>query len=348
MVKVGFVGWRGMVGSVLMERMRAEGDFAGFGATFFSTSQTGQPGPAVGLPVVPLVDAFDLDALGAQDVVVTCQGSDHTNAVYEKLRVRGWAGYWIDAASALRMQGDAIIVLDPVNRRVIDAGLAATGREEVAVEGTRCGLKKGMVGMPLDQQVHLHAARGGILQQFPEAAAGQEIAHRMAAHGLESGRVEVDDQQPLVVGAALGEYPAVGPEDHRDAGELQTGAVVADRVAGHDKHGVVEGARRQVAHPRAAFLVGGAARRGVRHEDDVGSVERHAGGELGEMRIIAQLDAEAHARGIEDGDRVAGREHLGLRGRDVQFAVDAEKPLGRCDQMAGAAAAIGGALDEPR
>jgi aspartate-semialdehyde dehydrogenase len=114
-----------MVGSVLMERMRAEGDFTGFGATFFSTSQSGLPGPDVGLPVVPLVDAFDLDALAAQEVVVTCQGSDHTNAVYEKLRARGWKGYWIDAASALRMRDDAIIVLDPVNRAVIDRGLAS-------------------------------------------------------------------------------------------------------------------------------------------------------------------------------------------------------------------------------
>lgn len=125
MAKVGFVGWRGMVGSVLMERMRAEGDFAGYEATFFSTSQTGRPGPDVGLPVVPLKDAYDLDALAAQDVVVTCQGSDHTNAVYETLRARGWSGYWIDAASALRMKHDAIIVLDPVNRGVIDRGLAS-------------------------------------------------------------------------------------------------------------------------------------------------------------------------------------------------------------------------------
>jgi aspartate-semialdehyde dehydrogenase len=131
MVKVGFVGWRGMVGSVLMERMRAEGDFKGFEATFFSTSQVGAPGPDVGLPVSPLRDAHDLDALAALDVVVTCQGSDHTNEVYGKLRARGWEGYWIDAASALRMKEDAIIVLDPVNRGVIDRGLASGVRTYV-------------------------------------------------------------------------------------------------------------------------------------------------------------------------------------------------------------------------
>jgi len=125
MLKVGFVGWRGMVGSVLMERMRAEGDFAGLECRFFSTSQVGMPGPELGFPAPPLADANDLAALAAQDVVVTCQGGDYTAAVYGALRGQGWRGYWLDAASTLRMQEDSLIVLDPVNRAVLDDGLDA-------------------------------------------------------------------------------------------------------------------------------------------------------------------------------------------------------------------------------
>ena len=123
MFKVGFVGWRGMVGSVLMERMQAENDFQGFEPVFFTTSQSGKPGPDVGMGAKPLEDAMNIDKLAEMDIIVSCQGGDYTTAVYEPLRAR-WNGYWIDAASILRMQDDAIIVLDPVNRHVIDAGLA--------------------------------------------------------------------------------------------------------------------------------------------------------------------------------------------------------------------------------
>ncbi|OPZ60244.1 MAG: Aspartate-semialdehyde dehydrogenase [Deltaproteobacteria bacterium ADurb.Bin510] len=125
MIKVGFVGWRGMVGSVLMERMLAEGDFRGYEATFFSTSQVGGKAPEVGLNVGPLADAYDTASLTKQDIIVTCQGGDYTKEVFPKLRESGWQGYWIDAASSLRMNDDAIIVLDPVNRKVIDQGLAS-------------------------------------------------------------------------------------------------------------------------------------------------------------------------------------------------------------------------------
>lgn len=124
MKTVGFVGWRGMVGSVLMDRMRAENDFRDIEPVFFSTSQVGQPGPDIGREVPPLGDAKDIDALKKLDVIVTCQGGDYTNAVYGELRKAGWNGYWIDAASTLRMQDDAVIVLDPVNRKVIDESLA--------------------------------------------------------------------------------------------------------------------------------------------------------------------------------------------------------------------------------
>jgi aspartate-semialdehyde dehydrogenase len=124
-VKAGIVGWRGMVGSVLMQRMIAERDFEHFEPVFFSTSQVGGAAPDVGKRAGPLQDANDLEALAACDVVVTCQGGDYTNSIHPKLRATGWQGYWVDAASALRMKEDAVIILDPVNRAVIEAGLKA-------------------------------------------------------------------------------------------------------------------------------------------------------------------------------------------------------------------------------
>ncbi len=123
MNRVGFVGWRGMVGSVLMQRMREENDFRDIDPVFFSTSQAGQAGPDVGKGANPLQDAKDIDALKQMDAIVTCQGGDYTSAVYEDLRKAGWDGYWIDAASTLRMADDSIIVLDPVNLDVIQDGL---------------------------------------------------------------------------------------------------------------------------------------------------------------------------------------------------------------------------------
>ncbi len=123
MKNVGFIGWRGMVGSVLMQRMTEERDFDGIRPVFFSTSQTGEEAPQFGGHRSTLQDAFDIDALSALDIIISCQGGDYTNEVYPKLRRSGWSGYWIDAASALRMNDDAIIILDPVNGKHIEAGL---------------------------------------------------------------------------------------------------------------------------------------------------------------------------------------------------------------------------------
>ncbi len=124
MLRIGFVGWRGMVGSVLMGRMKDENDFSGFEPIFFTTSNVGGKGPDIGLDIPPLKDAFDTKLLNTLDIIVTCQGSEYTKKVYPDLRKSGWNGYWIDSASALRMDDDSIIVLDPVNRGVIDEGLA--------------------------------------------------------------------------------------------------------------------------------------------------------------------------------------------------------------------------------
>ncbi len=122
MKKVGFVGWRGMVGSVLMDRMNELNDFDQFESYFFSTSQVGLAAPSYSTDKI-LKDAMNIDELKAMDIILTCQGGDYTKAVHSDLRKSGWSGYWIDAASALRMEETSIIVLDPVNRNVIDEGL---------------------------------------------------------------------------------------------------------------------------------------------------------------------------------------------------------------------------------
>lgn len=123
MMRVGFVGWRGMVGSVLIQRMLEEGDFEHIDPVFFSTSSAGGIGPSIGKPTTALRDANDARAFAGLDVIVTCQGGDWTKPMYGALRAAGWNGYWIDAASTLRMADDAVIILDPVNRNVIDRAL---------------------------------------------------------------------------------------------------------------------------------------------------------------------------------------------------------------------------------
>ena len=145
MKRVGFVGWRGMVGSVLMQRMLQEGDFELIEeAVFFTTSQLGQAGPDIGKEVPPLRDATDFEQLKKMDVILTCQGGDYTRQVFADLRGSGWKGYWIDAASTLRMQEDTIIVLDPVNRNVIDQALARGCRDFI---GGNCTVSLMMMAM---------------------------------------------------------------------------------------------------------------------------------------------------------------------------------------------------------
>ncbi|HYP31955.1 MAG TPA: aspartate-semialdehyde dehydrogenase [Burkholderiaceae bacterium] len=144
MALVGLVGWRGMVGSVLMERMQAEGDFALIEPVFFSTSAAGGKAPAQAKNETTLKDAFDIDALKRCDIVVTCQGGDYTSEVFPKLRAAGWNGHWIDAASSLRMSDDAVIVLDPVNMPVIKNALAKGGRNWI---GGNCTVSCMLMGV---------------------------------------------------------------------------------------------------------------------------------------------------------------------------------------------------------
>ena len=141
---VGLVGWRGMVGSVLLDRMQAEGDFDLIEPLFFSTSNSGGAAPVFAKNETTLQDAFNLDALQRCEIIITAQGGDYTTAIYPQLRARGWQGYWIDAAKTLRMQDDAVIILDPVNRPVIDTALARGVKDYI---GGNCTVSCMLMGL---------------------------------------------------------------------------------------------------------------------------------------------------------------------------------------------------------
>jgi len=183
MVKVGFIGWRGMVGSVLMDRMRAERDFDRIEPLFFSTSQTGGKGPAIGRDLPPVRDARDLESLAALDILLSCQGSDYTSEVYPRLRAAGWNGYWIDAARTLRMQDDAVIVLDPVNLPVIRSALARGVRNYIGGNCTVSCMLMGMHGLFARDLVEwmtcatYQAASGGGAQHMRELLAQFGLIH---------------------------------------------------------------------------------------------------------------------------------------------------------------------------
>ncbi len=168
MKRVGFVGWRGMVGSVLMQRMLQENDFAHIDEpVFFTTSQLGQAGPDVGKPIDLLKDANSIEELKQMDIIVTCQGGDYTGSIFGQLRDAGWQGYWIDAASTLRMIDDSIIVLDPVNRSVIDSALQEGCKNFIGGNCTVSLMMMGLAGLLQNDMVEwcsvmtYQAASGG-------------------------------------------------------------------------------------------------------------------------------------------------------------------------------------------
>ena len=144
MKRVGLIGWRGMVGSVLMGRMLEERDFDLIEPVFFTTSNVGGKGPVIGKDVPPLKDAKSIEALKAMDMIITCQGGDYTAEIFPKLRAAGWKGYWIDAASTLRMEKDAIIVLDPVNKGVIQDGIKKGVKNYI---GGNCTVSLMLIGL---------------------------------------------------------------------------------------------------------------------------------------------------------------------------------------------------------
>jgi aspartate-semialdehyde dehydrogenase len=206
-MNVGIIGWRGMVGSVLVQRMREERDFEQIDPVFFSTSQAGAAAPDVRKRVPPVKDARDLAQLAEQDVLISCQGGDYTSEIYPKLRRAGWDGYWIDAASTLRMADDAVIVLDPVNRELIDRALANGVRNFIGSNCTvglmlmattglfRAGLVEWVTAMTYQ------AASGAGAPQMRELVAQMGHVHRSAADLLADPQSAILDVDRAVAGA---------------------------------------------------------------------------------------------------------------------------------------------------
>ena len=202
MKRVGFVGWRGMVGSVLLGRMREENDFADIAEpVFFTTSQVGQAGPEIGREIPPLKDATDLDRLKEMEVIVTCQGGAYTQEVYPALRDAGWNGYWIDAASTLRMADHSVIVLDPVNRKVIDRALDEGVKDFIGGNCTVSLMLMALGGLFQHDLVEwmsamtYQAASGAGARNMRELLAQMGALHRAAADLLDdpaSAILEID------------------------------------------------------------------------------------------------------------------------------------------------------------
>jgi aspartate-semialdehyde dehydrogenase len=210
MLRVGLVGWRGMVGSVLMERMRAEGDFALIEPIFFSTSQAGGKAPNVGKEAPPLADAYDIAALSKLDAIISCQGGDYTNEVHPKLRAAGFKGYWIDAASALRMKDHAVIVLDPVNREVIDTGLRAGTKDYIGGNCTVSLMLMGLVGLFRQGWVEwissmtYQAASGAGAKNMRELLLQMRALAAAAGPGLDEANADILELERKVTGAMQG------------------------------------------------------------------------------------------------------------------------------------------------
>ena len=187
---VGLVGWRGMVGSVLMDRMQAEGDFALIEPVFFSTSNAGGKAPAMATVHTQLKDANDIAELAKCDIIITCQGGDYTKEVFPQIRAAGWNGHWIDAASSLRMESDAVIVLDPVNEGLIKAKLAAGGKNWIGGNCTNSILLMGLGGLFKADLVEwvssmtYQAASGGGANHMRELLKGMGVVHAAVADEL--------------------------------------------------------------------------------------------------------------------------------------------------------------------
>ncbi|CAE6916435.1 MULTISPECIES: aspartate-semialdehyde dehydrogenase [Pseudomonas] len=193
MKRVGLIGWRGMVGSVLMQRMLEERDFDLIEPVFFTTSNVGGQGPAIGKDIAPLKDAYNIDDLKGLDVILTCQGGDYTNEVFPKLREAGWQGYWIDAASSLRMDDSAVIVLDPVNRKVIDQALDAGSKNYI---GGNCTVSLMLMALGGLYEAGLVEWMSAMTYQAASGAGAQNMRELIKQMGAINGAVADDLADP--------------------------------------------------------------------------------------------------------------------------------------------------------
>lgn len=193
MKRVGLIGWRGMVGSVLMQRMLEERDFDLIEPVFFTTSNVGGQGPAIGKDIAPLKDAYNIDDLKGLDVILTCQGGDYTNEVFPKLREAGWQGYWIDAASSLRMDDSAVIVLDPVNRKVIDQALDAGSKNYI---GGNCTVSLMLMALGGLYEAGLVEWMSAMTYQAASGAGAQNMRELIRQMGAINGAVADDLADP--------------------------------------------------------------------------------------------------------------------------------------------------------
>lgn len=196
--RVGLVGWRGMVGSVLMDRMQAEGDFALIEPIFFSTSNAGGAAPKMAKNESTLKDAFDIEALRKCDIVLTAQGGDYTTEVFPKLRAAGWTGHWIDAASTLRMKDDAVIVLDPVNSPVIKNALAQGGRNWI---GGNCTVSCMLMGVGALYKAGLVEWMSSMTYQAASGGGAQHMRELLTQFGTLNAEVRalLDDPKSAIL-----------------------------------------------------------------------------------------------------------------------------------------------------
>jgi aspartate-semialdehyde dehydrogenase len=192
MLRVGIAGWRGMVGSVLVQRMREERDFDHVEPVFFSTSQAGGRGPDIGKAVEAVKSATDVAELKRLPVIISCQGGDYTNEVYPQLRKAGWQGYWIDAASALRMKDDAVIVLDPVNMPLIRDAVAGGKKDFIGGNCTVSLMLMGMAGLFLRDEIEWMTTMTYQAASGAGAANMRELVAQMAKVGKRTERLLAD------------------------------------------------------------------------------------------------------------------------------------------------------------
>ncbi|MBA3903739.1 MAG: aspartate-semialdehyde dehydrogenase [Rhodocyclaceae bacterium] len=206
MKRVGLVGWRGMVGSVLMQRMLEERDFDLIEPVFFTTSRVGGKGPAIGRDVPALKDAKNIDELKAMDAIISCQGGDYTTEIFPRLRAAGWNGHWIDAASSLRMKDDAVIILDPVNLNLIKDALAKGGRNWIGGNCTVSLMLMALGGLFRHDMIEwmsamtYQAASGAGAQNMRELIAQMGEAHRVAKSLLDDPASAILDIDREVAG----------------------------------------------------------------------------------------------------------------------------------------------------